>query len=147
MKKKFIFSKGKMINRLIREGRIYSLPVEFFDIMKNLDGQVAIPNPMKQNEDANNIIYVCIGKDGSLIDVNKCDCVEERENLEVSYLKEIYLPGTKLECLQMEDIQAVPKGTIGTVTSVDDMGTIHVAWENGSSLGLVITEDKFRIVD
>ena len=41
--------------------------------------------------------------------------------------------------------QAPPSGTIGTVTCVDDIGTIHMMWNNGSSLGLV-PDDEFVIV-
>ena len=35
----------------------------------------------------------------------------------------------------------------GTVVFVDDMGTIHVSWDNGSTLGLVPGEDQYRFVD
>lgn len=31
----------------------------------------------------------------------------------------------------------LPPGTEGTVSIVDDMGTLHVAWDDGSRLGLV----------
>jgi hypothetical protein len=44
----------------------------------------------------------------------------------------------------MEDAQAVPSGTKGTVICVDDMGTIHMKWDNGRSLGLIPEEDSFR---
>ena len=30
----------------------------------------------------------------------------------------------------------IPEGTKGTVLVVDDTGTIHVKWDNGSSLGI-----------
>lgn len=35
-------------------------------------------------------------------------------------------------------------GTRGTVVCVDDIGTIHVNWDNGSGLGPVPGEDAFR---
>jgi hypothetical protein len=35
-------------------------------------------------------------------------------------------------------------GNQGTVDFVDDMGTIHVIWDNGSTLGLVPGEDQYR---
>ena len=64
----------------------------------------------------------------------------------VKRLKERYPKGTKVRLLGMEDIQAPPVGTLGTVMFVDDIGTIHVRWENGSSLGLVWGEDSFEEV-
>ena len=33
-------------------------------------------------------------------------------------------------------------GCQGTVVSVDSIGTIHVAWDNGSSMGVVYSEDE-----
>lgn len=60
-------------------------------------------------------------------------------------LRKIYPPGTKIKLIKMEDVQAPPSGTIGTVTCVDDIGTIHMKWNNGSSLGLV-PDDEFVIV-
>lgn len=56
------------------------------------------------------------------------------------------LVGKRVELVYMNDGQAPPVGTKGVVTRVDDMGTIHVNWENGSSLGLIPDEDKFRIL-
>ena len=38
------------------------------------------------------------------------------------------------------------KGLKGIITLVDDIGTIMVNWENGSSLGLIANIDSFRII-
>ncbi len=54
--------------------------------------------------------------------------------------------GCRVELIRMDDPQAPPVGTKGTVTHVDDIGTIHVAWDNGSSLGVVYSEDECRIL-
>ena len=66
-------------------------------------------------------------------------------------LKELrlrYPEGTLVELISMgEDIQRVPDGTIGTVMSVDDIGTIHVRWRTGSSLGLIYGVDKFKTLE
>lgn len=35
----------------------------------------------------------------------------------------------------------IDNGTEGTVSSVDDIGTIHVNWDTGSHLGVVLGED------
>lgn len=43
----------------------------------------------------------------------------------------------------MKDNYAVPPGTLGTISLVDDMGTIHVDWDNGQHLGVVLGVDTF----
>ena len=64
---------------------------------------------------------------------------------EIKDLKETYTKGMRLECIRMlEEKYPFPIGTKGTVTHVDDAGTIHVQWDNGSSLGLIPNVDKFR---
>ena len=52
--------------------------------------------------------------------------------------------GTRVELVLMKDTQAPPVGTKGTVTGVDDMATIHVAWDNGSCLGVAFMEDQCK---
>lgn len=39
-------------------------------------------------------------------------------------------------------------GDLGTVGMVDSMGTVHVKWDNGSTLGLVPEAgDRWEVVD
>jgi hypothetical protein len=39
-------------------------------------------------------------------------------------------------------------GALGTVTFVDDMGTVHVSWDDGHSLGLVREDgDRWEVID
>ena len=38
------------------------------------------------------------------------------------------------------------KGDEGVITSVDDTGTFHVKWDNGSTLGLIPTEDDWTVL-
>ena len=52
----------------------------------------------------------------------------------IEYLRKEYPTGSRVELVRMEDVQAPPKGMLGTVIAVDDAGTIHVGWDNGSSL-------------
>ena len=64
----------------------------------------------------------------------------------VEIIKDNYKPGTKIKCIHLDDpYHPIPEGTIGTVDHVDDEGTIHMKWENGSSLGLVPGEDKLVV--
>lgn len=54
-------------------------------------------------------------------------------------------PGTRIELTYMSDPHhPVAPGTRGTVRMVDDAGTIHMAWDNGRTLGIIPNEDKFR---
>lgn len=66
---------------------------------------------------------------------------------ELNAIREKYKKGVKVELIQMDDPQAPPIGTKGTVKFVDDVGTIHIAWETGSSLGLIPGLDKFKIIE
>lgn len=67
---------------------------------------------------------------------------------ELETIKWRYPEGTLVELVSMgEDVHRVPDGTIGTVITVDDMGTIHTKWRNGSTLGLIWGVDKFRTLE
>lgn len=61
-------------------------------------------------------------------------------------LRNIYQKGMRVELLIMEDIQAPPVGCQGTVIGVDDIGSIMVKWDNGSSLHIIYGVDKCRII-
>lgn len=62
----------------------------------------------------------------------------------VERVRREYPVGTRVELLRMDDVQAPPIGTKGTVTGVDDTASIMVAWDSGSSLHVVYGEDKVR---
>ena len=64
----------------------------------------------------------------------------------VDAIKAMYPEGTRVWLVCMDDVQAAPVGTEGTVFSVDDMGTVHVRWDNGSTLGAVFGEDIIQKV-
>ena len=55
--------------------------------------------------------------------------------------------GCRVELLFMDDYQAPPVGTLGTVVVVDSMGTIHVDWDNGCGLGVAYGVDDCRRID
>lgn len=61
-------------------------------------------------------------------------------------LRERYPKGTRVELVQMDDAQAPPVGTKGTVRGVDDMGSIMVAWDNGCGLSVAYGADICRKV-
>lgn len=65
----------------------------------------------------------------------------------VERIRKQYPAGTRIELIRMEDEQAPPIGTTGTVVGVDDIGSIMVQWDNGSSLNVVYGEDRCRKID
>lgn len=61
-------------------------------------------------------------------------------------LRECFPKGTRVELVKMDDPQAPPVGTKGTVRGVDDIGSILVAWDNGCGLSVAYGEDICRKV-
>ena len=62
----------------------------------------------------------------------------------LEFLHREYPSGTRVVLIRMDDLQAPPLGTKGTVTGVDDIGSIMVDWDNGSSLSVAFGEDHCR---
>ncbi len=62
----------------------------------------------------------------------------------VEELRREYPVGARVELVKMDDAQAPPVGTLGTVTGVDDTGSIMMDWDNGSRLNVVYGEDVVR---
>ncbi len=66
----------------------------------------------------------------------------------VERVKKEYPSGTRVALVSMNDpYRDLPEGLKGTVDGVDDTGTIHVDWDNGSHLGVVYGEDSCRKLD
>ena len=64
----------------------------------------------------------------------------------VENLRKKYPAGCRVELLKMDDSQAPPIGTLGTVTGVDDIGSIMTNWDNGSGLSVAYGVDIARRV-
>ena len=64
----------------------------------------------------------------------------------VEELRRQYPVGTRIELVRMDDVQAPPPGTGGTVLGVDDIGSLLIRWDNGSGLNVVYGEDVVRII-
>jgi len=57
-------------------------------------------------------------------------------------LKAYYTKGTRVRLVRMNDpYSKLDVGDTGTVITVDDLGTVHVSWDKGGSLGVVYGED------
>ena len=68
------------------------------------------------------------------------------KNINVAQVKKKYPSGTRVVVDGMgEDPRPIRPGTKGTVLLVDDIGTIHCAFDNGRQLGLVPGVDRFYI--
>lgn len=61
---------------------------------------------------------------------------------QLANLRNRYPAGCRVRLLEMDDQQAPPIGTCGTVTGVDDTGSIMVAWDNGGSLNVLYGIDR-----
>lgn len=60
-------------------------------------------------------------------------------------LREEFPKGTRVELVEMNDeYTKIEPGTKGTVDYVDDIGTIHMSWDTGSSLGVAYGVDKVK---
>ena len=63
-------------------------------------------------------------------------------------LKAYYTAGTRVMLIRMSDPYTnLRQGDQGTVMMVDDIGTIHVNWDCGSSLGVVFGVDECRRIE
>jgi len=67
---------------------------------------------------------------------------------QVNRIKERYPIGTVIELTaDMEDnYNPILKGMQGEVIGIDDIGTLHMKWQNGSGLGVVVGEDSFKVI-
>lgn len=66
---------------------------------------------------------------------------------EVERLRSIYSPGRIVVLVEMQDEpQAPTEGTVGEIRGVDDAGSVLVRWDNGSSLSLIPSVDKFYLL-
>jgi hypothetical protein len=57
------------------------------------------------------------------------------------------LKGKRVKLIKMNDPQAPPSGTHGTIKGTDGIGQIHVNWDNGSTLAIQPVDDEYLIFD
>lgn len=65
----------------------------------------------------------------------------------VDRIRREYPAGTRVVMVKMDDAQAPPIGTKGTVSGVDDTGSLLMHWDNGSGLNVVYGEDIVRKIE
>ena len=67
-------------------------------------------------------------------------------NNHINYLKDYYTEGSEVVNLVMRKGFPIPPGTYGIVHHVDDVGRIHVCWDNGVRYPLTPGIDLFAKV-
>lgn len=71
-------------------------------------------------------------------------CLEYRRKY-CKKIKREFPSGCRVQLVSMSDpYTRIDPVTQGTVIDVDDIGTIHVLWDSGSTLGVVYGEDSCR---
>lgn len=65
----------------------------------------------------------------------------------IEKLKKEYPQGTRIKLIQIDDFQAPPSGTLGTIKGIDDVGNLLVQWDNGSSLNILYGLDQFEKIN
>ena len=65
----------------------------------------------------------------------------------VEMVRRQYPKGCRVELVRMDDVQAPPFGTKGTVIGVDDTASVMVKWDNGCGLNVVYGEDSCRRIE
>ena len=60
----------------------------------------------------------------------------------INELRNRFPKGARVRLISMDDPQSPSPGTEGVVIMTDDIGTVHVAWDTGSTLGAVYGVDE-----
>lgn len=62
-------------------------------------------------------------------------------------MKNKELNGKRIRIIHMDDKDPVPSNTEGTIDHTDDIGQIHVKWDNGRTLAVVPETDTYEIIN
>lgn len=57
-----------------------------------------------------------------------------------------YLIDKRVRLISMKGEDSLKSGDEGTIEHIDDIGQIHVKWDNGSSLALIPEEDEYEVI-
>ena len=70
----------------------------------------------------------------------------ERLIRKAARIRQQYPKGTRIQLSYMKGESDMPAGLQGTVTVVDDIGQIHMNWENGRTMPLNVDLDRFTVL-
>lgn len=81
--------------------------------------------------------------DKSQTEISK-DLFVDDKKVDVEKLRQEYPAGTMIKLIYMAGEETMHSGLIGEVQSIDDIGQIHINWENGSTIALNSKYDAFE---
>ena len=65
----------------------------------------------------------------------------------LKFLRDQYPVGSRIKLREMgSDDRPIKPGSMGSLQYIDDLGTFHVAWDDGRGLGLVICQRRYSFV-
>lgn len=79
--------------------------------------------------------------------IGTCNQEPSMCRLFVGRVKKNYTKGTRIKLLNMLGEPNMPLGLTGIVDLVDDIGQVHVSWDNGSHLALNVYTDIFEKIN
>ena len=120
---KFETIKNKMILTFYIENRIYKI-LEIQKHKRNFKILI-LPNNIKKVIKLEELEELILSIEKQNIEVNQ----------DVDKIKKKYKVGMKVRLIKMYDyISPIPPLTTGIIENIDDMGTLHILWENGKIL-------------
>lgn len=66
--------------------------------------------------------------------------------IEIERIMRKYSASTRIRLISMDDPQSPPSGTAGIVITVDALGNLIMAWDNGSGLNICPEIDRFEVI-
>ena len=67
--------------------------------------------------------------------------------MNIEHIKKLYKKGMKVRLISMKGEPQMTPGLEGTIELIDDIGQLHIKWQNGSGLALNLECDKFEIIE
>ena len=84
-----------------------------------------------------------VGSSPTLGAMNKQYYLSKEDVMKQTY----HLLGKRVELISCDDqYTKLTPGDKGVVNFIDDAGTVFVSWDNGSTLGLIPTVDKWKYI-
>lgn len=69
------------------------------------------------------------------------------EKIDLKTLRAVDIEGRRIRLIAMHgDPHPIEPDTLGTIEYLDDGGVLHVKWDGGRTLGLIIGVDEFEFV-